>query len=80
VSITISATGLRKIADALDKLVEIEAATGVQLDGGHYGYALATLPDPSGVGSESLRIVRTTMPGGEQGGELIGYGIEVEVP
>jgi hypothetical protein len=73
VGIVISSGGLRKIADAL---VGIEGATGIEIDGGHMGYLLATLPATGDV----LRIVRTVTPGGEQGGELIGYGIEVEVP
>jgi hypothetical protein len=77
VSIVLSAAGLRKIADALDALVEIERKTGIELDGGHMGYSLASLPAPAG---DALRIVRTVEQGGERGGELIGYGIEVEVP
>jgi hypothetical protein len=81
VSIAISAGGLRKIADALDKMIEIEASTGIELDGGHMGYLLASLPaSPDGTRPESLRIVRTVTPGGDQGGELVGYAIEVEVP
>lgn len=78
-SVVLSSDGLRKIAAVLDALTKAEAETGVQLDGGHVGYTLASLPS-----GDALRIVRTVVPADHDDvalrGALAGYGLEIEVP
>lgn len=78
--VTITGSGLRRIADYLDVLTQAELDTGIASDGGHIGYALATMDTPGGP-SEMLRIVRINLPDSADG-EVgpIAYAVEIEVP
>lgn len=77
-TIHMTAAGLRRAADALEALADIEAGTGLRLDGGHNGYVLAAISAEQDEVMESLRIVRLPT---EQSSPLPAtYVLEFEVP
>lgn len=82
-TIHLTAEGLRRAADVLDKLAEIEAATGVQFDGAYNGHVMLSAPDRLGGtdATEPLRLVRRA--GDHPSPNVVVapvYALEFEVP
>jgi hypothetical protein len=79
VSITVSPSGLRKIAEALESLAHVEESTGIAADGGNIGNIYVTLaPVDPAVDGEQVRIVRCVKPNNAH--LLDCYALEIEVP
>jgi hypothetical protein len=78
VTLQLTAPALRRVADALDRLADVEGFTGIRVDGGQYGHALVSInaDGEDGPADEALRVVRTDAA---TDGTPI-YAIEVEVP
>lgn len=78
-TILMTAPALRRAADMLDRLAEIEAAAGVMFDGAYNGHVMITTGSTDGA-TEHLKLVR--LPG-EVDGKIVSepaYALEFEVP
>ena len=81
-TINLTAAGLRRAADVLDKLAEIEGATGVRFDGAYNGHVMVSISDTDEPEvTEALRLVR--LPAAQPSPNVSvspAYAFEFEVP
>lgn len=77
VTIQMTAAGLRRAANTLEALADIETNTGVRFDGAHNGYVMVSIADAAGV-VEPLKLVRLPDEPGDM--PSVSYALEFEVP